>query len=102
VALVHSIYGSPVQGIGGVTHAHGDIQPAGLHSTAPYRPPKRRDRDNPDKVLCSSEGCKAFPIKTTGYCAGHSRKLGLVKWKTGGRNPDGSYGKQDKTNVDDR
>jgi hypothetical protein len=96
IALTHTLYGSPVQGIGGTTHRTENIQPAGLHSTAPYRPPKRRKADNPDKLLCSFDGCKAFPIKTTPYCAGHSRKLGLVKWETGGRNPDGSYGKQEK------
>ena len=93
VALVHTLYGDPVQGGGGVTHAHGDIQPAGLHSTAPYRPPKRRNRDNPDKLLCSADGCKAYPIKSHPYCAGHARSLGLVEWDKGGRpkeaKPDG-------------
>jgi hypothetical protein len=81
VQLAHTLYGTHVQGSGGVTHASGDIQPAGLHSTAPYRPPKRRMKDNPDKLLCSAEGCKAYPIKKVPYCAGHARKLGLVDWK---------------------
>lgn len=102
VALAHTIWGSPVAGPQG-HERDGNIQPAGLHSTAPYKPPKRRQRDNPDKVLCSYEGCKAFPLKTTHYCAGHSRKLGLVKWNKGGRNPDGSYGKKwDLPDGDDR
>lgn len=82
VALTHTLYGEPVQGSGGVTHTHGNIQPAGLHSTLPYRPPKRRDRDNPDRILCSFDGCKAFPMKTHPYCTGHARSLGLIEnWK---------------------
>ena len=85
LVLQHQLAGEPVSGIGGVNHAHGDIQPAGLHSTAPYKPPKRRKRDNPDVVLCSYEECKAYPIRATGYCAGHSKKLGLVDWPKGGR-----------------
>lgn len=97
VALVHTLYGTPVQGVGGTTHTNGNIQPAGLHSTAPYRPPKRRQRDNPDVILCSYEDCKAFPIKKTGYCAGHSRKLGLVDWAKGGR---GHKKEQDHDDTD--
>ena len=84
IALQHTLEGSQVQGAGGVQHAHGNVQPSGLHSTAPYIPPKRRARDNPDRLLCSYEDCKAFPMKTTSYCAGHSKKLGLVDWPKGG------------------
>jgi len=80
VALTHTLYGEPVQGGGGVTHAHGNIQLAGLHSTLPYKPPKRRDRDNPDRILCMFDGCKAFPMKTQEYCTGHARSLGLVSF----------------------
>lgn len=87
MALTHTLYGDPVEGIGGTTHRSGDIQPAGLHSTLPYRPPKRRKNDNPDKLLCSADGCKAYPMKSTSYCAGHSRSLGLVDWDKGGRKP---------------
>ena len=94
VALVHSLYGEKVGGTQGINDDNPDVQVATGYSTAPYRPPKRRHRDNPDKLLCSFEDCKAYPIKSTDYCAGHSRKLGLVDWKTGGRNSDGSYGKQ--------
>ena len=80
IALAHTLQGSPVQGVGGVSHSHGSVQPAGLHSTAPYVPPKRRHRDNPDRQLCSQEGCKAYPIKDVPYCAGHAKSLGLKKW----------------------
>lgn len=79
IALVHTLQGSPVQGVGGVSHSHGSVQPAGLHSTAPYVPPKRRAKDN-GKQLCSFEGCKAWPIKAHPYCAGHAKSLGLTKW----------------------
>ena len=89
VALAHTLYGEPVQGGGGVTHANGDIQLAGLHSTAPYRPPKRRMKDNPDKILCSMEDCKAFPMKTQAYCTGHARSLGLVNFDKKAEAPDG-------------
>ncbi len=81
----HTLRGEPVQGVGGVNHAQGSVQLAGLHSTAPYKPPKRRKRDNPDVQLCSYEDCKAYPMKSTGYCAGHSKKLNLVDWPKGGR-----------------
>lgn len=80
IAPAYSLNGSPVQGVGGVTHTVGNIQPAGLHSTAPYVPPKRRHRDNPEKLLCSFEGCRAYPTKKHPYCAGHSKSLGLVDW----------------------
>jgi hypothetical protein len=80
ITLAHSLVGEPVGGIGGVTHAQGDVQPAGLHSTAPYVPPKRRAHDKGDKLLCSTEDCKAYPIKAHPYCAGHARSLGLVSW----------------------
>lgn len=80
IALIHTLNGSPVQGVGGVTHTAGDIQPAGLYSTAPYVPPKRRAHDNPDRQLCSHEGCKAYPMKKIPYCAGHAKSLGLTTW----------------------
>ena len=88
VALVHTLYGSPVQGTRGINDSNPDVQPAGLHSTAPYKPPKRREKDNPTKVLCPFDGCKAFPTKKTGYCIGHSRKLGLIEVKPKGAEHD--------------
>jgi len=81
VALAHTIYGSPVATPLGFERGSGDIQPAGLHSTAPYKPPKRREKDNPTKPLCEYEGgCKAFAMKAVPYCAGHARKLGVAPW----------------------
>ena len=82
ISLAHTISGENVQGVGGVQHASGDIQPAGLHSTAPYRPPKRRAHDKGEQLLCSAEDCKAYPMKTHPYCSGHARSLGLVSWST--------------------
>ncbi len=93
ITLAHALTGSPVSGVGGINHSEGNVQPAGLHSTAPYKPPKRRKRDNPERSLCSFDECKAYPMKSTGYCSGHSQNLGLAKWKNkGGRNKDGTYG----------
>jgi hypothetical protein len=81
VVLTHTLYGSPVASPQGFERNGGDIQPAGLHSTAPYRPPKRREKDNPTKPLCEYEGgCKAFAMKAVPYCAGHARKLGVAPW----------------------
>lgn len=86
IVHAHALRGEHVAGAGGVHHSHDTIQqvPPGTNFMSEYVPPKRRDRDNPDKVLCSMEGCKAFPIKSTHYCAGHSRSLGLVDWPKGG------------------
>lgn len=78
VALAHTIWGSPVASPQGFERDGGNIQPAGLLSTAPY---KRRKKDNPDKPLCTYEGgCKAFAMKAVPYCPGHARKLGVAPW----------------------
>ena len=82
VAPVYSLYGEKVGGTQGIVSG-GDVQLATAYSTAPYRPPKRRDKDSPTKLLCSSEGCKAWPIKAHPYCSGHARSLGLVDYKSG-------------------
>ena len=88
VVQVGKAYGDPVQGIRGIA-SDDNIQPAGMFSTAPYRPPKRRAKDSPGKVLCSTEGCKAWPMKATGHCTGHSRSLGLIQnWKHNGQRKD--------------
>jgi hypothetical protein len=77
VALAHTIYGSPVASPQGHERSS-NIQPAGLHSTAPYKPPKRRAKDSPKKTLCPADGCRAFPTKATGYCVGHSKQMGVM------------------------
>lgn len=87
VQLAHTIYGTPVEGSRGIPSG-GNIQPAGLHSTLPYKPPKRRAKDNPNKILCPIDGCKAFPTKATGYCVGHSAKMKIGQWKRGGADGD--------------
>ncbi len=99
IALQHTLQGSPVQGVGGVSHAHGAVQPAGIHSTAPYKPPKRRGQDNLDKPLCAYEDCKAFPIKTTDYCVGHSRnlKIGPYAPTTDAKDSDDDTGSPEAT-----
>lgn len=100
IVLAHTVAGSPVQGVGGVQHAQGDVALAVGNQMRPYQPPKRRKHDSPDTILCSFEECKAFPMKSTGYCAGHSNKLGLVKFTKGGRNKDGSYPKKEVVDGD--
>jgi hypothetical protein len=93
VALVDQAYGDPVNATKR-SNAPGDhIQPAGLFSTAPYvEPPSlnvlkeakpaaplatRVARSNP----CTREGCGAPAMRSTGYCYGHSRSLGLIEGK---------------------
>ena len=52
----------------------------------PYVKPKRRRKDNPDKLLCMEDGCNAFPMKELDYCTGHARSMGLIEnWKKAGR-----------------
>lgn len=80
--LAHSRVGSPVATPQGI-ETDGRFKKAGLLSTAPYKPPKRRKSDSPEKILCSSEGCKAWPMKAIPYCAGHARSLGLVSYGDG-------------------
>jgi hypothetical protein len=94
VALVDQAYGDPVTGKKRSNAPGGDaIQPAGLYSTAPYvEPPSlnvlvapkpapklatRVARSNP----CTRENCGAPAMRSTGYCYGHSRSLGLIERK---------------------
>lgn len=85
IALAHTLAGEHKAGVGGVTHAAGNVQQAGLHSTAPYKPPRRRVQDDAKREtpLCEVEGCKAWPMKRFPVCSGHARSQGLVKnWST--------------------
>ncbi len=79
VVLAHTLNGSPVQGVGGLTHAEGNIQPAYGYSTARYISPAERKANT--KAHCASEGCTAWPMKGLDYCVGHARSLGLFKPK---------------------
>lgn len=81
-ALAYSVNGSRLASPQGI-EAGGRFQRAGGLSTAPYKPPKRRKSDSPSVILCSTEGCKAFPMKKIPYCAGHARSMGLVTYGDG-------------------
>lgn len=83
VALQYAVKGDPVTGKlrqAAATDLSGNIQPAGLFSTAPYRPEginaetraKGRDR----KCKANDDTCNGWAT-TTGYCSGHSRSMGL-------------------------
>ena len=80
IALAHSVYGDPVTATMR-PDSHGDNIGPATWSTAPYVPPARRHRDNPERKLCSFEGCKGYPSKAGGgdYCIGHAKSLGLVR-----------------------
>jgi hypothetical protein len=78
-------------GAGGVEHAREGVRISVGNLMSPYKPPKRRLQDNPEKVLCANDGCKAFPMKAGdhGLCTGHARSAGLIEnWKRAGRDGD--------------
>ena len=82
IVKLSSLY-TVVGGSGGVEHANGDVRLAVGNQLAAYKPPARRGKDNPGRALCASESCKAYPMKTTDYCSGHARSLGLIdSWST--------------------
>jgi len=76
-----------VDGRGGTSHVHEGVEQVdGGPMMRPYERPKRRAKDNPDRVLCSHEGCRAYPMKDLEYCTGHARSLGLIEnWNRTGR-----------------
>lgn len=82
VVLQHAVRGDPVTGKLRSDAAHSDtnsdIQPAGLFSTAPYRPEgingQTRAKNREGKCLGKDDTCNGWATKT-GYCAGHSKKL---------------------------
>lgn len=85
VALQYAVAGDPVSGKLRSDAAHSDtnsnIQPAGLFSTAPYRPPgtvvSERAKGRDKKCLGGEDTCNAWATRT-GYCSGHSRSMGLI------------------------
>lgn len=79
VVPFHSFYGEPDTAIMRPDSHGSNVAPA-TWSTAPYRPPARRDGDNPDLKLCAFEDCRAYPSEKAGgdYCMGHARQLGMV------------------------
>ena len=86
VVLVSSLY-TKAPGAGGTTHAREGVELVTTGSAfSPYVPPSRRAKDNPDRLLCSHEGCKAYPMKDLEYCTGHARSMGLIEnWNRSGR-----------------
>ena len=78
-----ALYGEHKGGSGGVNHANEGTALVVGNQQAPYKKPKRRLKDDPTKLLCIQEGCKAYPMKTEEYCSGHARSLGLIEnWST--------------------
>jgi hypothetical protein len=84
VVPVSSLY-TRVDGAGGVTHASENVKLLTQPHMSNFVPPKRFKDDREGKQLCSADGCRAYPMKDTGYCAGHTRSLGLKDWPKGGR-----------------
>jgi len=86
VVPLSSLY-TRVDGVGGTSHVHeGVTQVQGAPMMRSYERPKRRAKDNPDRVLCAHEGCKAYPMKDLEYCTGHARSMGLIEnWNRSGR-----------------
>lgn len=80
VVPVASLF-TPVSGRGGTNNTGGrsSIAPAtGGPMFRDYEKPARRKKDNPDLVLCSTDGCSAFPMSRSpqGLCIAHSRSMG--------------------------
>lgn len=75
---MHTLYGEKQDGHMGHLASEGVVPNPGS-IMRPYKPPARRDRDNPERLLCSFEGCKAYPLKDKSYCAGHQKAMGLTK-----------------------
>jgi hypothetical protein len=91
VALVHTLNGDPVEESGRPNSTNEGVSQAVDSIYRDYEPPKRTapepNRFGQTKVLCATDGCKAFPTKT-GHCVGHSRSLGLIEnWNQEGRKP---------------
>ena len=82
VVPVSSLY-TRVEGAGGITHESENVKLLAQPHMSNYVPPKRWAPVE-GKQLCSAEGCRAYPMKETGYCAGHTRSLGLKDWRKGG------------------
>jgi len=79
IALAHTIYGSPVTASMRPEMAVEGTVKQVQSVFSDYKPPKRRLKDNPDKLLCAEDGCKAFPVDGKSYCAGHGRSNGEAK-----------------------
>lgn len=79
IALAHTIYGEPVTASMRPEMAvEGTVRQV-QSVFSDYKPPKRRLKDSPDKLLCSEDGCKAFPVEGKNYCPGHARSKGEMK-----------------------
>lgn len=78
IVLAHTVTGSPTTGTLRPEMANEgtvrQVQPVFTN----YRPPKRRAHDK-GGVLCSEEGCAAYPQSGKNYCAGHARLRGESK-----------------------
>lgn len=90
IQLAHTMYGEPVTATMRLNSTEDSSAVVTQSIMRPYQVPKRRRQDNPDKLLCSFEGCKGFPMREQVYCVGHARSLGLIKnWgKDGKHEPD--------------
>lgn len=79
VAVAHTIHGSPVAGAlmpQKIGAEGGGVQLLHQAHISDYKPPPRRHRDNPDRALCSEDGCNAYPMSGKDYCTGHARHHG--------------------------
>jgi hypothetical protein len=77
-ALAHTVYGSPVTASMRPEMAQPGTTRQVQAIFSNYRPPKRRAHDK-GHVLCSEEGCKAYPADGKNYCTGHARQHGEMK-----------------------
>ena len=78
IALAHTIHGAPVDGSVRPEMVNEGTVKQAQSQFRPYQPPKRRAHDQ-GHILCSEEGCKAYPIDGKNYCTGHARSHGEAK-----------------------
>lgn len=78
VALAHTVHGSPANATMRQESAtEGSVRQV-QSVFSDYKPPKRRAHDK-GHILCSEEGCKAYPQDGKNYCTGHARLHGEAK-----------------------
>jgi hypothetical protein len=78
VKLQYALVGEPAQSTGRAESPGGNVQAAGLWSTAPYKDPKLKPK-TPAKPKCKGKNgtCKAHMIKELGLCVFHARQAGV-------------------------
>jgi hypothetical protein len=72
VAVQSQAFGDPVEGSLAVEAVGDHVQPAGLYSTAPYKPDTHRPKDRAGRCTANDDTCNGYATKRwPGLCAAH-------------------------------